>query len=49
VKLYFDTRGLVWMAKYPQAGSSTGWSDFTVIDRVQAMYYIERQFEITYI
>lgn len=36
MKLYFDTRGVVWLAKYPQAGSATGWSDFVVITREEA-------------
>lgn len=49
MKLYFDTFRAVWLAKYPQFGSATGWSDFVVITREDALHYIEKQYEITYI
>ena len=47
MRLYFDARTSAWLARYPQAGSATGWSDLVVITREEALYYIEKGYDIT--
>ena len=31
-----------WEVRFPQAGSATGWSDWTPLDRQQALQFIEQ-------
>lgn len=31
-----------WQARYPQAGSIDGWSEWETIDRQHALHFIER-------
>ena len=39
-RLLVDTRK--WEVRYPQAGSTSGWSDWTPLNRRQALQFIER-------
>lgn len=39
--------GKVWQARYVQSGSPTGWSEWSYMDRQDALHRIERGFTFT--
>ena len=40
----FNVSSSQWEACFPQSGSNSGWSDWEMIDRQQALNFIEKGF-----
>ena len=38
-----------WQARYPQAGSKTGWSEWGPMDRMEALRFVELGWSIQYV
>lgn len=49
MRLYFNTRANQWLVKFPLQSDPTGWGDFVQIDPLEALHYVERQFEVIYL
>ena len=44
-RLHLNTRK--WEVRYPQCGSQTGWSEWSSLNRQEALRYIERGWSFT--